>query len=55
MLGLFMSDDFNEKNIDSSAAPLVEHLAELRVRLMKAAGFFILGIIYLLFDSVKYI
>jgi sec-independent protein translocase protein TatC len=45
MRGAFMNDDLNTENSDISAAPLIEHLAELRSRLMKAAVFFILGII----------
>ena len=34
-----MNDDSNKDNSDITTAPLIEHLAELRTRLMKAAVF----------------
>ena len=40
-----MNNEVNEESVDATAAPLIEHLAELRTRLMKAAIFFIVGII----------
>ena len=44
-----MNDELNEENIDATAAPLIEHLAELRNRLMKATFFFVIGIIICFF------
>ncbi|MEN8840920.1 MAG: twin-arginine translocase subunit TatC, partial [Octadecabacter sp.] len=41
-----MSDtDTNEDGIEDSAAPLIEHLAELRTRLIRAVMAFIVGIV----------
>ena len=40
-----MNNGLNEEDVDSTTAPLIEHLTELRTRLMKAALFFVTGII----------
>ena len=40
-----MNDGLKEENVDSTTAPLIEHLTELRTRLMKAALYFVTGII----------
>ena len=49
-----MNNGLNEENVDSTAAPIIEHLTELRTRLMKAALFFISGII-ICFPLASYI
>lgn len=40
-----MDNNLEEESVDTSAAPIIEHLTELRSRLMKAALFFIVGIL----------
>jgi len=49
-----MNDGLNEENVDSTTAPLIEHLTELRTRLMKAALFFRNWYYYLLFCGSTY-
>ena len=46
-----MNKELNDKRTDSTTAPLIEHLTELRTRLMKAALFFIVGMISCFFVS----
>lgn len=45
MIGLNLDNGVNDEIIDATAAPLIEHLSELRTRLIRVAIFFILGIV----------